>query len=158
MKAKVSGSNQSPSNRGMLRRPGQKAVTPAIAVSVTFRHLEPTPALRQYAERKLNHVAARLKRACTIHLILAVDKYRHQGEVTVKAGRFAMTAREETKNLYAVIDHLADKIGRQFKDHLAKIETRRVRTASTGKILAAAEDLTGADRMPMPLAAAASER
>jgi putative sigma-54 modulation protein len=157
MKAKASDNHQPPSNRAMLH-PALKAVVPTIAVSVTFRHIEPTPALRQYAERKLNHVAVRLKRACAIHLILTVDKYRHQGEVTVKAGRFAMTAREETKDLYAVIDRLADKIGRQLKDNLAKIETRRVRTASTGEIFAAAEDLTGADRIPAPLAAAISKR
>jgi putative sigma-54 modulation protein len=150
MKAKASDNNRPRSNHGMVRPPARKAVATAITVSVTFRHIEPTPALHQYAERKLNHAAARLKRACAIHLILTVDKYRHQGEVTVKAGRFAMTAREETKDLYAVIDRLADKISRRLKDNLAKIETRRVRTASTGEILAAAEDLTSVDRMPMP--------
>ena len=142
MKAKASESKQSDSTSGSLRRPVRKATVPAIVLTVTFRHIESTPALRAYAERKLNHVAARLKRACSIHLILTIDKYRHQGEVTVKSGRFAMTAREETKDLYAVIDLLASKIDRQFKSNLAKIETRRVRADSAGEILASAEDLT----------------
>jgi putative sigma-54 modulation protein len=151
MKAKASESNRSRSNQGTIRRPARKAAVPAVAVTVTFRHVEPTPSIRQYAERKLNLVAARLKRACSIHLILTIDKYRHQGEVTVKSGRFTMTAREETKDLYAVIDVLADKISRQLKTNLAKIETRRVRAASTGEILAAAEDLTiTGERMGMP--------
>jgi ribosomal subunit interface protein len=143
MKTKVGESKRSRPTSGSAHRPARKAVVPAVAVAVTFRHIESTPALRDYAERKLNHVAARLKRACSIHLILTIDKYRHQGEVTVKSGRFAMTAHEETKDLYAVIDLLADKIGRQLKSNLAKIETRRVRAASAGEILAAAEDLGG---------------
>jgi putative sigma-54 modulation protein len=151
MKAKASENNQSRSTPGSARGPARKAAVPVVAVTVTFRHIEPTPALRTYAERKLYHVAARLKRTCSIHLILTVDKYRHQGEVTVKSGRFAISAREETKDLYAVIDLLADKIGRQLKSSLAKIATRRVRAASAGEILAAAEDLraTG-ERMAMP--------
>jgi ribosomal subunit interface protein len=140
MKGKVSESKRSRS-RGLVRRSARKT-PPPVAVVVTFRHVEPTPAIRQYAERKLNHVAARLKRGCSVHLILSIDKYRHQGEVTVKSGRFAMTAREETKDLYAVIDLLADKVSRQLKTNLAKVEARRVRAASTGEIMAAVEDST----------------
>jgi ribosome hibernation promoting factor len=138
MKGKLSEGKPTRS-RNSVRRSARKT-PPAVAVVVTFRHVEPTPAIREYAERKLNHVGAKLKRGCSIHLILSIDKYRHQGEVTVKSGRFAMTAREETKDLYAVIDLLADKVSRQLKTNLAKVEARRVRAASTGEIMAAVED------------------
>jgi ribosomal subunit interface protein len=151
MKAKASESKHSRSTSGSARRPARKTIASMAALTITFRHIEPTPALHAYAERKLNHVAARLKRACSIHLILTIEKYRHQGEVTVRSGRFAMTAREETKDLYAVIDLLADKIGRQLKSNLARIETRRMRTPSAGEILAAAEDLQATrESMTMP--------
>src|SRR5271157_1794836 len=110
------------------RRLSKPALISQASVAVTFRHLEPTDALRLYAERKLAHVAKYLKRACDIHLILTVDKYRQHGEVTVKSGRFAVTAQEETKDLYSVIDLLADKVERQLKKHLAKIEARKVRS------------------------------
>lgn len=158
MKAKASETDRSRSSQGTVHRRFRKATAPPAAISVTFRHLEPSSPIRQYAERKMSHVAARLKRACSIHLILSVDKYRHQGEVTVKSGRFAMTAREETKDLYAVIDSLADKIGRQLKANLAKIETRRVRATSTGEILAAAEASIMTEKRMAPPASAVSER
>ncbi len=81
--------------------------------SVTFRHVEPTEAIRVYAERKLAHLPrSTCRRACEVHLILTVDKYRQHGEVTVKSGRLAVTAQEETKDLYSVIDLLADKVER----------------------------------------------
>lgn len=111
-------------------------------VTVTFRHVEPTDAIRVYAERKFANVAKALHRACDIHLILTVDKYRQHGEVTVKSGRFSVTAQEETKDLYSVIDSLADKVERQLKKHLEKIEARRVRSPSTGELLSAAEQMT----------------
>src|SRR5690348_12619169 len=93
-------------------------------VTVTFRHVAPTPALTQYAERKLGRVARFLKRAAEVHLILGVDKYRQCGEVTVKSGRFMVSAQEQDKDLYSVIDLLADKVERQVKKHLEKMEAR----------------------------------
>jgi len=112
----------------------------ATTVTVTFRHVDPTDAIRQYAERKLAHLGKFLKRACDAHLILSVDKHRQHGEVTVKSGQLSVTAQEETKDLYSVIDLLADKVGRQLKRHRGKIQARKVRTPSTGEVLSAVEE------------------
>jgi len=124
-------------NRKKLRRAG----VPATEVSVTFRHVEPTTALQQYAERKLGHIAKSLKRAAQAHLILAVDKYRQHGEVTVKSGRIAVAAQAETKDLYSVIDLLVDKVERQLKKTIEKVKAKKTRAPSTGEVLAAAEEL-----------------
>ena len=117
------------------RRSSLKARVPAPEVSVTFRHIEPTEAIRAYAERKLSHPAKFLKRPCQVHLILTVDKYRHRGEVTVKSGYLAAAAQEETKDLYSVIDLLADKIERQLKDHRGKTTTKKLRAPSAGELM-----------------------
>ncbi|HEX4209776.1 MAG TPA: ribosome-associated translation inhibitor RaiA [Candidatus Binataceae bacterium] len=130
-----------------VQRAAHKTRAASSAITVTFRHLEPSDAIRQYAERKLEHIGSRLKRSCSIHLILTVDKYRHEGEVTVKCGRFAVTAKDETKDLYEVIDRLADKVGRQLKSHFAKAATQRVRALSTGEVLSVAEDLDNGEGM-----------
>jgi putative sigma-54 modulation protein len=117
-------------------RIGQPAQT---TVTVTFRHVEPTEAIRLYAERKLGHLGKYAKQACAAHLILSVDKYRQHGEVTVKSGRFSMTAEDESKDLYAVIDLLADKVARQLKRQLEKITARKTRALSTGEVLSEVE-------------------
>lgn len=104
-------------------------------VTVTFRHVAPTPALAQYAERKLGAVAKFLKRQAEAHVILSVDKYRQCGEVTMKSGRFMISAQEENKDLYSVIDLLAAKVQRQFKKHLEKLEARKVRSPSAVEVL-----------------------
>jgi ribosomal subunit interface protein len=122
------------------RRAGRRLESSAANVAVTFRHLEPSNAIRQYAERKFTHVVKYLRRACQIHLILSVDKYRQCGEVTLKSGHLAVAAREETKDLYSVIDLLTDKVGRQLKSHFGKNKTRKVRALSTGEVMAEAEE------------------
>jgi putative sigma-54 modulation protein len=124
-----------------VRRAERIANAPATEVAVTFRHVEPTEAIRQYAEKKFAHVGKLIKRTCQAHLILTVDKYRQHGEVTVKSGRLSVSAQEETKDLYSVIDLLADKVGRQLKKHLEKFEAKKVRSPSTGEVLTASEEI-----------------
>ena len=122
------------------RRAVHKAAVPETAVSVTFRHVDPTQALRDYAQKKLGHIARFLRRPTEAHLILTVDKYRQHGEVTVKSGRLTVAAMEETKDLYAVIDLLADKVQRQLKRTLEKGKAKKVRAPSTPEVLSAAEE------------------
>ncbi len=49
-------------------------------------------------------------------------------------------AQEETKDLYSVIDLLADKVERQLKKHVEKTQARKVRSRSTGELLTAVEE------------------
>jgi len=121
------------------RRHANVRATPPASVAVTFRHIDPTVAIRQYAERKLSPLAKLLKRPCDIHLILSVDKYRHHGEVTVRSGAFGLTAEEETKDLYSVIDLLADKVVQQVKRHQGRTVSRRLRAPSAGQVMTESE-------------------
>jgi ribosomal subunit interface protein len=123
------------------RRAARLANAPATEVTVTFRHVEPTDAIRLYAERKFAHLGKLLKRDCEAHLIVTVDKYRQHGEVTVKSGHLSVSAQEETKDLYSVIDLLTDKVGRQLKKHLGKFKAKKVRAPSTGEVLSASEEI-----------------
>jgi putative sigma-54 modulation protein len=123
------------------RRAERIANAPMTEVTVTFRHVEPTDAIKVYAEKKFAHFGRSIKRACVAHLILTVDKYRQHGEVTVKSGRLSVIAQEETKDLYSVIDLLTDNVGRQLKKHLEKFKAKKVRSLSTGEVLSASEEI-----------------
>src|SRR5215470_17022922 len=137
MKNKVEGKRKKAMRK--QRRAARGPVT--TTVTVTFRHVAPSSAVRGYAERKFAHLGKFLKRTCEAHVILSVDKYRQHGEVTVKSGRLSATAQDESKDLYAVIDLLADKVERQLKKHREKIEASKVRAPSTGEVLTQLEEL-----------------
>ena len=103
-----------------------------VAVHVTFRHMEATDALRQYAEKKFVHLGRTLKRPGEVHLVLEIDKYRQCGEAIFKSGKITATAVEENTDLYAVIDLLTDKIVGQLKKHVEKVKGKKMRSASSG--------------------------
>jgi ribosomal subunit interface protein len=101
---------------------------PTTTVTVTFRHVEPSDAVREYAERKLAHCSRLTRRPCEAHLILTLDKFRHCGEVTAKSGRLLVIAKEETKDFDSVIDLLAENVSRQLTRDLEKIKARKIRS------------------------------
>jgi len=144
MKGKAREGKKSRALARKTRRVARQARTSLADITVTFRHVEPSPAIRSYAERKFAHIARFLKRACSAHVILGVDKFRQCGEVTVKSGRLTVTAQEETRDLYSVIDLLADKVGRQLKSLMGKTNAKKVRAPSAGKILSAAQTAVSA--------------
>ncbi len=92
-----------------------------MRVTVTFRHLDATDALRRYAETKIRRVVSKyFHRPLEGHVVLAVSKRRHSAEITVAADRTMLNAHEETGDLYSAIDLAVDKIERQAKKRKAK--------------------------------------
>ena len=101
-----------------------------MRISVTFRHVEPTAALRTYAEEKLGRVKKYLRRPVDAHVILSVSKERHVAEITLKADHVTMFAAEETHDLYSAIDLALDKLEHQAQKLKAK---RRSHKGAAGR-------------------------
>jgi len=92
-----------------------------MQINVTFRHVDPTPALRAHAEEKLERMVKKyLRRPVDAHVILSVSKERHVAEVTLQADHVTMFAKEETTDLYAAIDLAVEKLEHQAQKLRAK--------------------------------------
>src|SRR5258705_2761763 len=93
-----------------------------MQINVTFRHVDPTPALRSHAEDKLERMVKKyLRRPVDAHVILSVAKERHIAEITLKADHATLFAQEETHDLYSAIDLALDKLEHQAQ----KLKARR---------------------------------
>ena len=103
-----------------------------MQISVTFRHVDPTPALRQYAEEKLERVKKYLRRPVDAHVILSVAKERHVAEITLQADHVTMFAQEETHDLYSAIDLTLDKLEHQAQKLKAKRRSHKGTTSARG--------------------------
>ncbi len=86
-----------------------------MAITVTFRHVDPSPALRDYAVEKLEKLDKVIRSSFDANVILSVEKYRHIAEVVLYAKGMNVKAVEETDNLYSAIDLVVDKIEKQVK-------------------------------------------
>jgi putative sigma-54 modulation protein len=116
-----------------------------MQVSVTFRHIEATEALREHAERRVERIAKYLHRPIDAHVVLSVTKRRHAAEIVLNADRTTFSAKEETTDLYSAIDLAADKLEQRARKHTSKLKSHKV-PAPVSRRRAAA--------MPVPIPAA----
>ena len=91
-----------------------------MQVVVTFRHMDATPALRRYAETKVQRVHKLMRRPIEAHVILEVSKRRHIAEITLSGEQLHVTAKEATADLYSAIDLAMDKVERQIQKRVSK--------------------------------------
>jgi putative sigma-54 modulation protein len=91
-----------------------------MQVTVTFRHIEPTEPLRQYAADKVQRLSKYLHRPMGAHVILSVLKKNHRAEINLSANGTSLFSEEVTNDLYSAIDLALGKIERQVKKLNAK--------------------------------------
>ncbi len=89
------------------------------------RHLEITPALRNYAESKVKKFEKYLSSITEATVTLSVEKYRHKAEVLLKANGVMIQAEGVTGEIYSSIDEVVEKLERQIKKHKEKLTSRR---------------------------------
>lgn len=93
--------------------------------NVTFRSIEPSVALRAYAEEKLARIKKYVKEPIEAHVVLKVEKFRHIAEATIDANGARFKGAEETEDMYAAIDMLADTLEGQVKKSKDKSSSRK---------------------------------
>jgi putative sigma-54 modulation protein len=94
-------------------------------IAVTFRRTEPIESLKNYAEEKVGKLNKYLDTHAEAHVVLGVEKFRHQADVTLDVNGTRIKAFEETGDMYSAIDQVMDKIEVQLKRHLSKIRDHR---------------------------------
>lgn len=93
--------------------------------SITFRHMEVSETLKEYAREKLSKLEKYLDSVMVAEVTLTVEKFRHRAEVLITADGFKVQAEEETEDMYSALDLLVDKVERQIKRHREKVKDRK---------------------------------
>ncbi|HBA88045.1 MAG TPA: ribosome-associated translation inhibitor RaiA [Geobacter sp.] len=96
-----------------------------MQITTTFRHMEPSEALKSYADEKLERVKKYIDEPIVVQVFLTVEKIRHMAEVTITAKGITIKAAEETNDMYASIDAVADKIERQLRRFKERIKAHK---------------------------------
>ena len=112
-----------------------------MQINVTFRHIDPSLPLREYAEEKISRIKKYLEEPIEAHVVLKVEKFRHIAEVTIDANGLRINGEEETDDMYSAIDMLADTLeGQVIK---GKDKNRRRKGVGTGKDFSASPHPSG---------------
>jgi putative sigma-54 modulation protein len=99
-----------------------------VKVAVTFRHTQPTDALKHYAEEKIHRIGRHFSLSLEAHVVLSVDaKERQTAEIELHTRGTMIHGKEVTDNLYSAIDLVIDKLQRQVQKQKEKIKLNRRR-------------------------------
>ena len=91
-----------------------------MQISVTFRQLEPSEALKNYVTERLKKFKRYLEGPQEAHVVLGLEKFRHLADVTINSNGRIIKGREENSDMYAAIDLVMDKIDQQLRKHRDK--------------------------------------
>ena len=124
-----------------------------MQIAVTFRHMEPSEALKSYAEEKLERVKKYIDEPIVVQVFLTVEKIRHMAEVTINAKGITIKAAEETNDMYASIDAVSDKIERQLRRFKERIKAHKpaadVRERQVQKSIVEAQSIEEGSKEPV---------
>jgi len=85
-------------------------------ISITFRQMDATDAVKGYATEKIAKLQKFLKQPLHGQVTLSTQKTLHLAEVDVHAGPDHFHAHESSEDMYASIDKVLDKLERQIRE------------------------------------------
>lgn len=87
-----------------------------INVTVTFRHTDPTEALKNYATEKITNCLQKFVLADSdARIVLSIEKRDHSAEIVLQSKGHDVVLKSTTEDLYSAIDKLADTLMRQLR-------------------------------------------
>ena len=98
-----------------------------MKIDMTGRHVEITPALREFVEEKLGKLERLLDTPLEAHVVLSINKHRQVAEIQIKTRTVVLSGTEETDDLYASVGEVVDKLERQALRHKERLHDHRPR-------------------------------
>lgn len=101
-------------------------------VSVTFRHMDASDALKEYANRKVEHITKYFPDPIKAHVVLACERgFNHCADVTLTLRNgLVIKGYEATEDMYSSLDLAMAKIERQIRRYKDRIKDHRPATAA----------------------------
>ncbi|MEW6532310.1 MAG: ribosome-associated translation inhibitor RaiA [Thermodesulfobacteriota bacterium] len=96
-----------------------------MQTTVTFRHMEASDALRNYAQERTARLDKYIDHPMDIQVTLKVEKFRQIAEVVISANGIRIAGLEAHEDMYAAIDLVMDKIERQVKKYRERIRNHK---------------------------------
>jgi putative sigma-54 modulation protein len=94
-------------------------------VTTTARHYDLAPALKDYAEAKVQNLKKYFDHIVNVHLVFSLEKYRQRVEITLHVNGKDLIGHAESEDMYLSVDRAVDKLEEQLKRHHGKLKSRK---------------------------------
>jgi putative sigma-54 modulation protein len=105
-----------------------------MRVNVTFRHMEATEPIKEYAREKVERIKKYFPDPITAHVVFSTERgYQHVADVNITLHNgITLQGREVTEDMYSSIDLVMAKIERQVRKYKDKIRSHKPSTTGPG--------------------------
>jgi len=86
--------------------------------------------VKAYVKEKVEKLRKYIENPREVHVVLAVEKFRHIAEITVVGNGGIFNSQGRDNDLYAAIDQMVDKIERQVRERREKVRQKRANASS----------------------------
>jgi len=110
-----------------------------LNITITFRHMDGTEAVKRYAHEKVAKLQKYLRQAMTAQVTLSIEGIDHIAEVRISSGSAHFQGRESSEDFYASIDLVHDKLLSQVRAAKGAAVAKRHGGVSAGEFAAELE-------------------
>jgi len=121
-----------------------------MQVAVTFRHMETDEGVKVYVRDKVQKLQKYILNPTEIHVVLAVEKFRHIAEITIVGDGRSLNSQGRDNDLYAAIDQMVDKMERQIRERREKVRQKRAISSSKASSTKGEGDQEGKEEGEVP--------
>jgi putative sigma-54 modulation protein len=102
-----------------------------MKTSITFRQIQPTPAIKEFTEERLTKLDRIGKYSKESHVILSTERYLHIAEILFSQKDFKFTATASTDDMYASIEEAATRLEKALRRHHDKVTKKKGRGSAS---------------------------
>lgn len=99
-------------------------------ISITFRHVDPSEAIKSYAGEKIAKLQRFLRQPMTARVTLSLDALQHTVEVRLSSGSEHLEAHEASEDMYVSIDRVVHKLERLISASKGSVQSRQRRSGT----------------------------
>lgn len=96
-------------------------------ISITFRHMATSDAIKVYASDKVSKLQRFLRQPMTAKVTLSIDRLKHVAETRISSGGAHLEAKESSADMYGSIDRVIEKLERQIRGQKGAAESKKKR-------------------------------
>lgn len=98
-----------------------------MQISVTFRHMDSSDALRNHAIEKTDRIRKYFDEPTEAHVLLSMERYLYKAEINLSAHGMMICSKVVSSDMYNSIDRAIEKIETQvkrYRDRLIKLRPK----------------------------------
>lgn len=98
-----------------------------MKIQVTFRHIEPSEKLKEYANEKVGKLKKYFQEPASAHVVYSVDRNQQQTEINISAHGMHIFAKDISGDMYQSLEGALKKVEGQVRKYHEKLVSHRAR-------------------------------